>query len=157
MKCPQCQKTETKVNESRYVSDGEAIRRRRECLNCHNRFTTYERLERPQLTVIKNDGTRQAFNRDKLMAGLLRACEKTPVTHIELEQIISKVENALYEQGDPEIPSTEVGKLVMDCLADVNEVAYVRFASVYRRFKDIASFENELSRIREDHSASPSD
>jgi transcriptional repressor NrdR len=91
------------------------------------------------------------------MAGLLRACEKTPVTHIELEQIVSRVENELYERGDPEIASNEVGKLIMDCLADVNEVAYVRFASVYRRFKDIASFENELSRIREDHSHSSSD
>lgn len=153
MKCPQCQKTDTKVNESRYVSDGEAIRRRRECLSCHNRFTTYERLERPQLTVIKHDGTRQAFSRDKLFAGLLRACEKTPVTHIELEQIVSRVENKLYESGEPEIPSTEIGRLIMDSLADVNEVAYVRFASVYRRFKDIESFERELSRIREDHTS----
>ncbi len=151
MKCPQCQKTETKVNESRYVSDGEAIRRRRECLSCHSRFTTYERLERPQLTVIKHDGTRQAFYRDKLMAGLLRACEKTPVTHLELEQLISSVENQLYELDEPEIPSSQIGQLVMDGLAELNEVAYVRFASVYRRFKDVASFEKELSRMRDDH------
>ncbi len=151
MKCPQCQKTETKVNESRYVSDGEAIRRRRECLDCHNRFTTYERLERPQLTVIKKDGTRQAFNRDKLMGGLLSACEKTPVTHIDLEKLISQVENELYERGDPEVQSTEIGEIVMEKLASLNEVAYVRFASVYRRFKDIASFEKELNRMRSTH------
>ncbi len=151
MKCPQCQKTETKVNESRYVSDGEAIRRRRECLSCHNRFTTYERLERPSLTVIKHDGTRQAFYRDKLMAGLLRACEKTPVTHTELEQLVSQIEDDLYERGEPEVPSSYIGQMVMDKLADVNEVAYVRFASVYRRFRDIASFERELDRIRSTH------
>ncbi len=149
MKCPQCHKTDTKVNESRDVSDGEAIRRRRECLSCSSRFTTYERLERPQLTVIKNDGTRQGFYREKLMAGLLHATEKTSVTHLELEQLISQVENELYARGEPEVPSSEIGELVMNKLADINEVAYVRFASVYRRFRDITSFEKELDRIRE--------
>lgn len=149
MNCSQCHKAETKVIESRDVTDGEAIRRRRECTNCHYRFTTYERIERPQLIVIKNDGTRELFNRNKLLAGLYRACEKTSVTNLQLERLVAEVEHELYACGDTEIPTSKVGKLVMEQLAGLNEVAYVRFASVYRRFKDIASFEKELSQIRE--------
>lgn len=149
MKCSQCHKSDTKVIESRDVADGEAVRRRRECTNCNYRFTTYERIERPQLIVIKNNGTRQIFSRDKLLAGLYRACEKTPVTSIQLERLVAEIEQELYECGDTEIQSSKIGQLVMDRLAKLNEVAYVRFASVYRRFKDIAGFEKELSQIKE--------
>ena len=149
MKCGQCHATDTKVIESRDVAEGEAVRRRRECIRCHYRFTTYERLERPQLVVIKNNGVRELFSRDKLIAGLYRACEKTSVTSIQLERLVAEIEQELYERGDTEVPSTKIGQLVMDRLAKLNEVAYVRFASVYRRFKDIAGFEKELSQIKE--------
>ncbi len=149
MQCSHCHHADTKVIESRDVAEGEAIRRRRECIHCQQRFTTYERIERPQLIVIKNDGIRQLFNRDKLLAGLYRACEKTPVTSLQLEGLVASVEEELYNCGEAEIPSTKIGELVMERLADLNDVAYVRFASVYRRFKDIASFEHELSQIRE--------
>jgi len=148
MKCNQCNFDDTKVIESRDVADGQAIRRRRECPSCGTRFTTYERLERPQLIIIKNDGTRELFNRSKLLAGLYRACEKTPVTSLQLDQLVNDIEQELYACGESEVNSTKVGNLVMDHLARLNEVAYVRFASVYRRFKDIASFEKELTQIR---------
>ena len=149
MKCSHCQRDDTKVIESRDVADGEAIRRRRVCTNCQHRFTTYERIERPQLVVIKNNGTRELFNREKLMAGLYRACEKTSVSSLQIERLVADIEQQLYECGDSEIPSSKIGQLVMDLLRPLNEVAYVRFASVYRRFKDIAGFEKELSQIRE--------
>ncbi len=149
MQCSHCHHADTKVIESRDVAEGEAIRRRRECIHCQHRFTTYERIERPQLIVVKNDGTRQLFNRDKLLAGLYRACEKTPVTSLQLERLVASVEEELYGCGEAEISTSKVGTLVMERLADLNDVAYVRFASVYRRFKDIASFEHELSQIRE--------
>ncbi len=155
MKCSQCQQSDTKVIESRDVSDGEAIRRRRVCVVCGHRFTTYERVERPQLVVIKNNGTRELFSRDKLLAGLYRACEKTPVTSLQLDRVVSNIEQELYGCGEPEVRSAAIGDLVMDNLAQLNEVAYVRFASVYRRFRDIASFEKELSHIREHKSAPP--
>ena len=148
MKCSQCQHLDTKVIESRDVAEGQAIRRRRECNNCDYRFTTYERIERPQLIVIKNDGSRELFNRNKLLAGLYRACEKTPITTIQLERLVSEIEQELYACGEPEISSGKIGQMVMEHLAALNEVAYVRFASVYRRFKDIAGFEKELSQIR---------
>lgn len=149
MKCGQCNGEDTKVIESRDVSEGEAVRRRRACVVCGYRFTTYERLERPQLVVVKNDGTRQLFSRTKLLAGLYRACEKTPVTSIQLEQLVSDVEQQLYACADTEVSSGKIGELVMERLPALSEVAYVRFASVYRRFKDIASFERELSQIRQ--------
>ncbi len=149
MKCSQCQAVDTKVIESRDVAEGEAVRRRRECTQCQYRFTTYERIERPQLVVVKNTGTRELFNRDKLLAGLYRATEKTSVTGMQLEQLVSDIEHELYACGDNEISTSRIGQLVMDRLANLNEVAYVRFASVYRRFKDIAGFEKELSEIRE--------
>ncbi|MBC7581305.1 transcriptional repressor NrdR [Aeromicrobium sp.] len=149
MKCNQCSVDDTKVIESRDVADGQAIRRRRSCINCGYRFTTYERLERPQLIIVKNDGTRELFNRSKLLAGLYRACEKTSVTSLQLDKLVNDIEQQLYACGDGEVGSTKIGELVMDNLALVNEVAYVRFASVYRRFKDIASFEKELSQIRD--------
>ncbi len=131
------------------MSDGEAIRRRRACLKCSYRFTTYERVERPQLIVVKNNGIREIFNRDKLLAGLYRACEKTAVASFDLERLVSEVEHELYNCSDSEVPTSKIGQLVMDKLAQLDEVAYVRFASVYRRFKDIAGFEKELSQIRD--------
>lgn len=149
MKCIQCQHADTKVIESRDAADGEAIRRRRACPECGYRFTTYERIERPQLIVVKNDGVRELFSREKLLSGLYRACEKTPVTNMQLERLVSDIEHALYACGDPEVSSTKIGEMIMERLALLNEVAYVRFASVYRRFKDIAGFEKELSHIRE--------
>lgn len=148
MKCHQCQSTDNKVIESRDVADCEAIRRRRQCLSCNYRFTTYERLERPNLTVVKRDGTRQMFSREKLLAGLQHACEKTPVTTAQLEAFVAKVESELYGRGEPEVSSVDIGEMVMENLPKLSEVAYVRFASVYRNFKDITSFERELSKIR---------
>lgn len=155
MKCGQCNFDDTKVIESRDVDSGQAVRRRRACVSCGYRFTTYERLERPQLVIVKKDGTRQLFNRQKLLAGLYRACEKTPVTSMQLEHLVSMVEQQLYSCPEQEIPSGKIGELVMELLPEVNEVAYVRFASVYRRFKDIASFERELSQIRERKTTDP--
>ena len=148
MNCSRCQTPDTKVIESRDVAGGKSIRRRRMCSKCSYRFTTYERIERPQLIVIKNNQVREIFNRDKLIAGLYRACEKTSVSSLELEQLVSEVENKLYELNDSEVTTAKIGEIVMEQLSVLNEVAYVRFASVYRRFKDIASFERELSDIR---------
>lgn len=149
MKCSQCQHPDTKVIESRDVTEGEAIRRRRACEQCQYRFTTYERMERPQLIVVKNTGNRELFNREKLLSGLYRACEKTPVTSLQLERLVSDIEQTIHACGDQEVSSSKVGDMVMERLAVLNEVAYVRFASVYRRFKDIAGFERELIQIRE--------
>jgi transcriptional repressor NrdR len=149
MKCPQCQHEESKVIESRDVATDESVRRRRECLNCQHRFTTYERLERPTLAVIKKDGTRQMYSRDKLVAGLQKACEKTTISNEEFEQLVGRIENAIYDAGDGQITSDQIGSIVMEALADTNQVAYVRFASVYRNFTDIESFERELSRIKD--------
>lgn len=148
MRCQQCGATDNKVVESRDVADGDAIRRRRECLSCGYRFTTYERIERPHLIVVKRDGTRELFSRDKLHAGLQRAVEKTTVTGVQLEDFIANIERELYARGEPEISSVDIGELVMSELPKLNEVAYVRFASVYRSFRDIGGFERELNRIR---------
>jgi transcriptional repressor NrdR len=148
MKCSRCQEQDTKVIESRDVADGQSIRRRRMCTVCNYRFTTYERVERPQLVVVKKDGTREVFNREKLLAGLYRASEKTSVSSVQLERVVADIEEQLYACGEPEVKSSKIGCLVMDRLWPLNEVAYVRFASVYRRFKDITGFEKELSDIR---------
>ena len=155
MRCSQCGSDDTKVIESRDVDASQAVRRRRACTGCGYRFTTYERVERPQLVVVKKDGTRQLFNRSKLLAGLYRACEKTPVTSLQLEDLVNSMEQQLYNCGDAEVQSGKIGELVMERLPELNEVAYVRFASVYRRFQTIASFERELSQIRERKTASP--
>lgn len=149
MRCGQCHHADTKVIESREAADGQAIRRRRACPACGYRFTTYERVERPQLIVVKKDGTREIFNREKLLAGLYRACDKTLVTNLQIERLVSEVEQQLYNCGEAEVSSTKVGELVMERLSVLNEVAYVRFASVYRRFKDIAGFEKELTHIKQ--------
>ena len=153
MKCNHCQNDETKVIESRDVTDGKAIRRRRMCSACGYRFTTYERVERPQLTVIKNDDTRELFNREKLLAGLYRATEKTQVSGVQLERLVSDIEDCLYGCGEPEVTTSKIGTMAMERLALLNEVAYVRFASVYRRFKDITGFEKELSTIKQQRGA----
>jgi transcriptional repressor NrdR len=148
MRCPRCQHEDTKVLESRdTTSDG--IRRRRECLHCQYRFTTYERIEQPPLTVIKRDGTRQAYNRDKLVAGLQKACEKTTLSNAEFERIITEVEKQIYDSGENEIRSTDIGRIAIDVLADINQIACIRFASVYRSFNDLESFEQELQRIKQ--------
>ncbi|MCA9348695.1 transcriptional regulator NrdR [Candidatus Saccharibacteria bacterium] len=148
MRCTQCDFGDTRVIESRTVGEGESIRRRRECPICKVRFTTYERVELPQLVVVKNNNTRELFSRDKLLAGLIRACEKTPVSKMQLESVVDHIEKELIEAGESEISSRAIGEIVIEHLADVNEVAYVRFASVYRRFDTLASFEAELARIR---------
>lgn len=149
MKCNKCQSPDSKVIESRDVASGEATRRRRECLKCGWRFTTYERIEHPTLVVVKRDGTRQLFSREKLLAGLQRACEKTTVTNLQLEAFVADVERELYGRGEPEVASVDIGELIMTGLSKLNEVAYVRFASVYRSFRDISGFERELSKIRQ--------
>ena len=148
MKCPQCQYSESKVIESRDVAGGESIRRRRECLSCEHRYTTYERLERPTITVVKKDGTRQLYDRAKLVAGLQKSCEKTTITSEQFEGIVSQIEKEIYDQADGQITSQQIGSIIMDILAKTNQVAYVRFASVYRNFTDIESFEQELKRIK---------
>lgn len=148
MRCSQCQSEDTKVVESRDVAEGVAIRRRRECLDCSFRFTTYERVEQPQVIIIKNDGNRELFSREKLLSGLRKACDKTPVTTAQLELLVEDVEKQLYTKNEQELPSSIIGDLVMDRLAALNEVAYVRFASVYRKFRDIGGFERELTRMR---------
>lgn len=149
MKCSQCASADTKVIESRDVTEGGAIRRRRACTKCGFRFTTYERVEHPQVIVVKNNGTRELFNRDKLLAGLYRACEKTTVSNVQIEHLVADIEKQLQQCADPEVSTSKIGDLVMEGLANLNEVAYVRFASVYRRFTDIAGFEQELSQIKE--------
>lgn len=148
MKCHKCNHNDTKVIESREVAEGESTRRRRKCPVCNARFTTYERLERPQLVVIKQDNSRELFDRNKLIAGLHRACDKTPVTSMQIEKLVADIENQLFNQGEPEVSSHYIGELVIDGLSELSEVAYVRFASVYRRFTDITGFEAELAQIR---------
>ncbi len=154
MKCSQCTVADTKVIESRDVNDGEAVRRRRECVQCAYRFTTYERVERPAVTVVKSNGTRELFDRQKLLAGLLRACEKTSVSSLQLERLVTQIEHEIQACGDQEVPSAKIGDMVMDRLAELNQVAYVRFASVYRKFTDIEGFEKELLQIRDQQKSS---
>jgi transcriptional repressor NrdR len=148
MKCPKCQATETKVIESRDVATGESIRRRRECELCTARFTTYERIERPNLIVVKKDNIREVFNRDKVLCGIERASEKTSISGPQREDMVARIERALYDLGTPEVRAGDIGELVMDELAAANEVAYVRFASVYRHFTSIKSFEDSLSALK---------
>ena len=147
MKCPYCSFEESKVIDSRPTDEGERIRRRRECLSCQKRFTTYEIIESLPIIVIKKDKSREVFNRDKLLNGLLRACEKRPVSLEKLENMIDEIEVVLQNSLDREVSSDKIGELVMDKLKDVDEVAYVRFASVYRQFKDIGTFMSELNKL----------
>ncbi|MCI8594517.1 MAG: transcriptional regulator NrdR [Oscillospiraceae bacterium] len=150
MKCPFCAHLESKVVDSRPADEGASIRRRRECLECHKRFTTYETMESLPMVVIKKDGSRQSFDRSKLLAGILRACEKRPVPVETQESIVNEIEQILQNDMEREIPSAKIGELVMDKLKGVDEVAYVRFASVYRQFKDIDTFMRELNKLLED-------
>ncbi|WP_018931293.1 MULTISPECIES: transcriptional regulator NrdR [Gracilibacillus] len=144
MRCPHCHYKNTKVLDSRPIEEGRSIRRRRECESCDFRFTTFERIEEVPLIVVKKEGTREEYSRDKLMRGLIRACEKRPVALEQLEHIAVEIEKELRNRGTSEVKSDEIGEMVMDRLADVDEVAYVRFASVYRQFKDISVFLDEL-------------
>ena len=150
MKCPYCAHLESKVVDSRPADEGASIRRRRECLSCHKRFTTYETIESLPLMVIKKDGSRQSFDRNKVMGGLIRACEKRPVPYQILEQLVAEIEQVLQNQMEREVSSAQIGELVMERLKKVDEVAYVRFASVYRQFKDINTFMTELNKLLED-------
>ena len=147
MKCPYCTFGESKVIDSRPTDENERIRRRRECLSCGKRFTTYEVVEDVPLVVVKKDGSREAFDRGKLMRGLLRACEKRPVSLEQLDAVVERIENKLHASIEREIDSSVIGELAMDELRNIDEVAYVRFASVYRQFKDINTFMNELRKL----------
>lgn len=147
MRCPYCGYSESKVIDSRPAEEGSTIRRRRECLACQKRFTTYEIIERLPLVVIKRDGSRQTFDKIKVMNGMLRACEKRPVSIQSLEKISDEVEQELQNYLEREVNTTEIGEMVMERLKSVDEVAYVRFASVYRQFKDINTFLEELTKL----------
>ncbi|NLV50918.1 MAG: transcriptional repressor NrdR [Clostridiales bacterium] len=147
MRCPYCSYSESKVIDSRPAEEGATIRRRRECLSCTKRFTTYEIMERLPLLVIKKDGSRQSFDRIKILNGMLRACEKRPVPVARLETIADDIEQELQNSLEREISTQRIGEMVMNHLKDIDEVAYVRFASVYRQFKDINTFMEELNKL----------
>ena len=151
MKCPYCKYTESKVIDSRPTVDGESIRRRRICQQCGKRFTTYETIESRSLMVIKKDGYRQQYDREKLMRGILKACQKRPVTKAQMDDLLSNIEKELYDQQEDEVSSMTIGEMVVERLIDIDEVAYIRFASVYRDFDDVDSFMAELKRIRPHH------
>jgi len=150
MKCPFCGDSESKVVDSRPAEEGATIRRRRECLACQKRFTTYEIMERLPLIVVKKDGSRQTFDRQKLINGMLRACEKRPVPIADLQAVADDIEQELQNSLEREIRSTEVGEMVMEGIKTLDEVAYVRFASVYRQFRDINTFMEELNKLLKD-------
>lgn len=147
MKCPYCDFYETKVVDSRPTDEGQAIRRRRECTKCSKRFTTYEKIEEIPLVVVKKDGTRQPYNRNKLLNGIIRACEKRPVSMKVMDEIVGNIEKKLQNSLEREITSNYIGEMVMNSLKKVDEVAYVRYASVYRQFKDLNTFMDELKKI----------
>ncbi len=149
MTCRECAYLDSKVIESRDLDEGATIRRRRQCLKCGFRFTTYERIETPNLVVVKKDKRREPFDREKIAGGLYRACEKRPVSVVQIQDAIASIERELRSGGEPEIPSAKVGEMVMQRLMDLDDVAYVRFASVYRQFADVASFEREVRRLRD--------
>ena len=149
MRCPFCDNEDTKVIDSRPIDDGKAIRRRRECEKCVKRFTTYEKVETTIIMIIKKDGSRQAFDRDKLMNGIIKACEKRPVALADIERVVDSIERGLNNMMEKEVKSTFLGELVMEQLKDLDEVAYVRFASVYRSFKDVNTFIKEIEALVE--------
>jgi len=144
MKCPTCQYNETKVVDSRLTADGNSVRRRRECLKCEKRFTTYEYVEAVPLMVIKRDGRRQPFDRKRIVAGLVKACEKRPVSIDTMEDVASDVERKIQKKHDREVDSKAIGEIIMEKLSNIDEIAYVRFASVYRQFRDVNQFMVEL-------------
>lgn len=147
MKCPFCNHDETKVLDSRPTEDNTSIRRRRECLGCLKRFTTYEKVEDIPVFIIKKDGTREPFNKRKILNGILKSCEKRPVSITEIEAVVDDIERQVYNTMKQEVPSTSIGELIMQKLKTIDDVAYVRFASVYRQFKDINTFMEELQKI----------
>ena len=150
MKCPFCGCEESKVVDSRPTDEGERIRRRRECFNCAKRFTTYEIVETTPVMVIKRDNSREPYQRQKLTQGILRACEKRPISVDQIDSIVDQVESSIQHNYDREIPSEKIGEYTMEALKSVYEVAYVRFACVYRQFQDIHSFMDELKRLIEE-------
>jgi transcriptional repressor NrdR len=143
--CPTCRKSETRVVDSR--DDESVVRRRRECLTCKHRFTTYERIEAPRLFVVKKDGRREQYTRDKILTGLRRACEKRPVSDAQMEDIVAALERELFARGENEVPASLVGEKLMEALKTIDPVAYIRFASVYRSFRDVESFQAELAEL----------
>ncbi len=147
MKCPYCGFTESKVIDSRPAEDGTSIRRRRECLKCQKRFTTYEKLETISLVVVKQDNSRQPYDREKIVRGLMRACEKRPITYAQMEEVADRIESELYQMMSKEVTSTEIGERVMSHLKELDEVAYVRFASVHKHFSNIESFMSALKEL----------
>ena len=152
MLCPKCQSSQTKVIDSRSVDDDTSIRRRRECLNCGYRFNTYERVERTPLLVVKRDGTREEFSREKLLRGIIRSAEKRPITRDQMERLASDVENDIRNYTDSEIPSEQIGEYVMPRLLELDEVSYIRFASVYRQFQSREMFMKELESMMKSRS-----
>ena len=150
MKCPYCGYLESKVVDSRPADEGASFRRRRDCLSCHKRYTTYDTVESLPLMVIKKDGSRQSFDRNKVMSGVIRACEKRPVPYQSMEALAAEIEQVLQNQMDREVSTARIGELVMERLKALDEVAYVRFASVYREFKDIGTFLAELNNLLKD-------
>lgn len=151
MKCQFCHSEDSRVVDSRPTDDGASIRRRRECIACGKRFTTYEKVETMQLLVIKKDQTRELFDSDKIRAGIVHACHKRPVTAEQIDNLVSKVEQFCYNQMQREIPTTKIGEMVMEALRELDEVAYIRFASVYRQFTDIPTFLKELNRLMKEN------
>ena len=149
MRCPRCGEDQDRVVDSRSSADGSVIRRRRECLSCYMRFTTYERIEETPLRVVKKNGERVRFERERILAGMLRACEKLPVSVHEIEEAAARVEARCQSDYDREVPSSVIGSLVMEELRNLNQVAYVRFASVYREFRDVSQFLDELKPMLE--------
>ena len=147
MKCPYCEYPESKVVDSRPTDEGQAIRRRRECMSCTKRFTTYENIEEIPTVIVKKDGNREVYNRNKLINGIIKSCEKRPVSMSTIEEMVDDIEKTIFNSMKNEITSIEIGELVMEKLKDVDEVAYVRFASVYRQFKDVNSFMEELKKL----------
>jgi len=147
MKCPYCENSDTKVIDSRPTEDGHAIRRRRECDKCNRRFTTYEKIEEMILMVVKKDGSREAFDRSKIMNGIIKACEKRPVAMADIERIVDEIERGLNNMMEKEIKSSFIGELIMEQLQQLDEVAYVRFASVYRQFTDVNTFVAEIEKL----------
>lgn len=148
MRCPYCSFHDSKVIDSRPTEDNEAVRRRRECINCEKRFTTYERVEEQSLVIIKKDSTRETYHKDKLLKGMLKACEKRPVSVEELDKAINEIETELNHLNQKEVTSRYIGDLVMQKLKKIDKVAYVRFASVYREFKDVETFYNEIENLK---------
>ncbi len=149
MRCPFCKDTEDKVIDSRMSGEGTNIRRRRECVKCGKRFTTYEYVEEAPLMVVKRDGSRKRFDREKIKAGVLKACEKRPISMEKIDEVVDEIERGVQKKADKEIKCVIIGQMVMEKLYEIDEVAYVRFASVYRRFKDVSQFKKELEKFFE--------